>query len=320
MAVPRCRPRCGGDVTGTPATGAIRDLTVDGVRLSVREWGEPAGRPLLFWHPLGTVTSGAWLTELAPVLVREGWHPVAPDGPGFGASEPVPAEQMGLDRLAGLMWGVADQLGLHQPVVMGHSWGGVVALRAAAERPADVSALVLLDSGHLDYADYPESRPGQSLDDRANEVEGRLEVWADRAALHADVAGDLRRPVTDLLLAAVEPAVRPRHDGALLPVVSARTMAGARHGMVRERSSARWPAIAEAGLPVLLLLADEPPEVRERNASAAERMAAAVPQLEARVMTGWGHDLVGDGGPALAEAVVDWLDDVRPEELRPPRR
>ena len=170
-----------------------------------------------------------------------------------------------------------------------------------------MAALVLLDSGHLDYADYPESMPEQSLDDRAAEVEGRLEVWADLAALHADVAADVRRPVTDLLLDALEPAVRTRPDGALVPVVAARTMAGARHGMVRERCSERWPVLAEAGVPVLLLLADEPAEVRERNASAASRMAAAVPQLDTRVMAGWGHDLIGDGGPALADEVGRWL-------------
>ena len=312
-----------GRVTETPPTGRLRTLEVDGVRLAVREWGDPAGRPLLFLHPLGTVTSGAWLTELAPVLRRHGWHPVAPDGPGFGASEAVPAEEMGVDRLAGLVWGVADRLGLEHPVLVGHSWGGVVATCAAASRPDDVEALVLLDSGHLDYADYPESQAGQSLDDRAADVAGRLEVWPDREALHADVAADVRRPVTDLLLAALEPAVRPRPDGALVPVVSARTVAGARHGMVRERSSTRWPVLAGAGLPVLLLLADEPAEVRDRNAAAAARMAEVVPTLDVRVMTGWGHDLVGDGGPALAEVVVDWLDDVRPGGsggLRPPRR
>jgi hypothetical protein len=44
----------------------------------------------------------------------------------------------------------------------------------------------------------------------------------------------------------------------------------------------------------------------------AERMRASLPQLEARVMTGWGHDLIGDGGPAVAEVVVEWLSDVRP--------
>jgi pimeloyl-ACP methyl ester carboxylesterase len=101
--------------------------------------------------------------------------------------------------------------------------------------------------------------------------------------------------------------VRARPGGALVPVVTARTMAGTRHGMARERSSARWPVLADTGVPVLLLLADEPAEVRERNTVAAARMAAVVPQLDVRVMPGWGHDLIGDAGPAIAEEVGRWL-------------
>jgi pimeloyl-ACP methyl ester carboxylesterase len=289
-------------------TGRLRDVTVDGQPLAVREWGEPDGTPLLFWHPLGTVTSGAWLTELAPMLTRTyGLRLVAPDAPGFGRSPAMAAEDMSVPRLAALAWGLADELGLELPVLMGHSWGGVVMTCAAATRPADVAALVLLDSGHVDYGDHPQSNAEQSLDDRAAEVETQLEVWADRAALHAEVAADVRRPVTDLLLAAVEPAVRARPDGALVPVVAARSLAGARHAMVRERSSTRWASLSDTGVPVLLLLADEPAEVREQNRAAAARMASVVPQLDARVMTGWGHDLIGDGGPDLAAEVGRWL-------------
>ena len=55
-------------VHGGPDTGQVEQLDVDGVALQVRTWGDPAGRPLLFWHPLGDVTSGAYLTELAPTL------------------------------------------------------------------------------------------------------------------------------------------------------------------------------------------------------------------------------------------------------------
>jgi haloalkane dehalogenase len=307
-------------VTETPPTGRVRTLDLDGTPLAVREWGEPTGRPLVFWHPLGTVTSGAWLTELAPVLVAGGFHAVAVDGPGFGESPPVDPELMGVDRLATLLWGVADALGLVRPVVMGHSWGGVVALRAAAERPSEVSALVLLDSGHRDYADDPRTHADQPLAERAAEVAEQLEVWPDRDALHSEVEGDVRRPATELLLAALRPAVRRRPDGCLVPVVSAETVAGARHGMVRERSSRRWPVLAAAGTPVLLLLADQPPALAAGNTADAERMRAALPQLEARVMAGWGHDLIGDGGPAVAEVVVDWLAGVRPAALRPPRR
>ena len=299
-------------ITDEPGTGRVRQLTVDGVRLAVRSWGDPAGRTVFFWHPLGTVTSGAWLTELAPTLTDDhGLHLVAVDGPGFGLSPVVPPEAteatFAVPRLAGLAWGVVDALGLEQPVLMGHSWGGVVVTCAAASRPSDVAGLVLLDSGHVDYGDDPRSMPHLSLDERAVQVAEHAEVWQDRPALRADVAADVRRPVTDLLLAAVEPAVRERPDGSLVPVVEARTVAAARHGMVRERSSDRWPALAGSDVPVLLLLADVPPEARERNERAAARMQAVVPGLDARFMPGWGHDLVADGGPALATEIGAWL-------------
>ena len=299
-------------ITDGPVTGRLRELTVDGVRLAVREWGDPDGDPVLFWHPLGTVTSGAWLTELAPTLADDhGLHLVAVDGPGFGLSPGVPRDRteatFAVPRLAGLAWGVVDALELDQPVLMGHSWGGVVVTCAAAARPSDVAALVLLDSGHVDYGDDPRSMPDLSLDDREAQVAEHAEVWRDRAALHADVAADVRRPVTDLLLAALEPAVRERPDGSLVPVVDARTVAAARHGMVRERSSSRWPALAGGDVPVLLLLATEPPEARERNTTAAARMQEAVPGLDARFTAGWGHDLIADGGPALATELGEWL-------------
>lgn len=298
-----------------PPTGEVRELTVDGVPLAVREWGSPGAPALFFWHPLGTVTSGAFLTELVPTLVAgTERHLVAVDGPGFGLSAAVPAEELDVPRLARLAWGVVDAMQLGSPVLMGHSWGGVVLACAAAQRPSDVAALVLLDSGHWDYGDDPRANPDQPLDERAAEVAAQLEVWPDLAALHDDIAADVRRPVTDLLLTALEPAVRERPDGALVPVVDARTLAGARHGMVRERSTERWPALADSGVPVLLVLADEPPEARERNAAAAARMATAVPQLDVRVMPGWGHDLIGDGGPALAAEIASWL------ALRSPRR
>jgi pimeloyl-ACP methyl ester carboxylesterase len=290
-----------------PVTGRVVPLDVDGTRLAVRTWGDDTGRPVFFWHPLGTVTSGAWLTELAPTLVRSGLRLVAVDGPGFGESPALPDESYDVARLSALAWGVIDALQLHRPVLMGHSWGGIVITCAAAARPRDIAALVLLDSGHLDYADTATSKPELSLPDRIAEIESNDEPIGSRDDLRADLARDVRRPVTDLLLAALEPAVREQPDGSLDPVVTARIRAAARHGMVRERPSQRWPALADAGLPVLLLLATEPTETRAINEAGLARMRAALPDLDARFLPGWGHDLISDGGPALATIIGDWL-------------
>jgi len=213
-------------------TGRVDPVDVGGVTLAVRSWGDPAGRALVFWHPLGDVTSSAYLTELAPVLTARGLRLVAPDGPGFGGSPALPPEWYALTRLAALVWGLAAALGLDRPVLMGHSWGGIVMLAAAAERPLDVSALVLLDSGQHDYADRPGTRPEWSLEDRAAAIAAAQPVYADRTDLLRQVQADLRRPLTASYTAGILPALRETASGALEPVVSARTRAAAQDGML----------------------------------------------------------------------------------------
>jgi 3-oxoadipate enol-lactonase len=103
-----------------------------GVRLRVfRRAGE--GTPLLLLHGFG---GAAWnFTELAPRLA--GRPLVIPDLPGHGASEPLPSPS-----IAGFADAVAELL--DEPAsVVGHSMGGVVALRLAERRPELVRALLL---------------------------------------------------------------------------------------------------------------------------------------------------------------------------------
>jgi pimeloyl-ACP methyl ester carboxylesterase len=288
-------------------TSHVDRLDVGGVTLAVRSWGDPIGRPLVLWHPLGDVTSSAYLTELAPVLTARGLRLVAPDGPGFGGSPALPPEWYAPARLAGLVWGLADAMGLHRPVLMGHSWGGVVMLAAAAERPSDVAALVLLDSGQQDYADRPGTHPEWSLADRAAAITAGQPTYADRADLLRQVQQDLRRPLTAAYTDGLWPALRETASGALVPVVSALTRAAAQDGMLHERSLGRWGPLAAADVPALLLLATEPEPVRVANEEGARAVLARHPAADVRPMPGWGHDLIGDGGPALAEVVGGWL-------------
>lgn len=288
-------------------TGHVDRLDVGGVPLAVRSWGDPTGRPVVFWHPLGDVTSAAYLTELAPVLTARGLRLVAPDGPGFGGSPALPPEWYAPARLAGLVWGLAAVLGLERPVLMGHSWGGVVMLAAAAGRPLDVASLVLLDSGQHDYADRPGTHPEWSLADREAAITAGQPTYADRADLLRQIQQDLRRPLTAAYTAGLWPALQETASGALVPVVSALTRAAAQDGMLHERSLDRWESLAAAGVPALLLLATEPEPVRVANEEGARAVLARHQTAEVRPMPGWGHDLIGDGGPALAEIIGDWL-------------
>jgi hypothetical protein len=36
-------------------------------------------------------------------------------------------------------------------------------------------------------------------------------------------------------------------------------------------------------------------------------MSAVLPDLDARFLTGCGHDLISDGGPMVATIIGDWL-------------
>lgn len=73
--------------------------------------------------------------------VFDGFSGIAPDLPGFGAS-PVPDEVIGADAYADIVTGI---LGTFErpPVLVGHSFGGRVAVCLAAKHPDLVGPLVL---------------------------------------------------------------------------------------------------------------------------------------------------------------------------------
>ncbi len=120
----------------TDATGLLpgleeRSHSFRGARL--RSFAGGDGPPILLLHGFG---GSAWnFAELAPLL--DGHRLVVPDLPGQGGSAPLPAPSLAgfADAVAGLLDGPA--------VVVGHSMGGVVALRLAERHPGLVSGLVL---------------------------------------------------------------------------------------------------------------------------------------------------------------------------------
>jgi len=269
----------------------------------VREWGDEEGRPLLFLHALGAVASGSWLHEAGPLLAARGFRVAAPDQPGFGASPARGDEAYAIDRLVELERALLDALGIERAAVAGHSWGGAIGVHLAAAAPERVEALVLLDSGHADYADQPGAHPEWSVEERAAaRGQVRLPSWE---ALVAELRSEARR-WNDELPELMRPGVREEAGGGVVGV-EPRVLAAAMHGAVAARVSACWPALAASGVPVLLLLATEPSDAAEANAADAERFRAAVPQAEVVPVADAGHDLVVDAGPFVADTAAAWL-------------
>jgi pimeloyl-ACP methyl ester carboxylesterase len=120
-----------------------RFLEVDGVRLHYLERGG-AGPPVVLLH--GNVVSAEdylWSGVLDRVAAR-GHRVVALDRPGFGHSARPRGSAWAPATQAALLQSTFARLGLDRPVVVGHSWGTLVALALALDHPDAVGGLVLL--------------------------------------------------------------------------------------------------------------------------------------------------------------------------------
>lgn len=100
-----------------------------------------AGPPVVLLHGLGS--RGAEI--LAPFLpLADRVRLVAPDRPGYGDSDPPPADRAGPDGQARMLRSALRELGVRRAVLVGHSYGASVALAWAAQAPDTAERLVLL--------------------------------------------------------------------------------------------------------------------------------------------------------------------------------
>jgi pimeloyl-ACP methyl ester carboxylesterase len=127
----------------------VRDVEVgNGIRLNIAEAGA-GGRPLLLVH--GFTGAKEDFTEWLDALAADGWHAVAPDNRGHGASsKPENEPGYSFDALATDVLGLADALWGRDSsfVLLGHSMGGMVAQVAALQAPERIAGLILMDTLH----------------------------------------------------------------------------------------------------------------------------------------------------------------------------
>ena len=230
------------------------------MRLAVREWGEAGDVPIVFWHALGANASGADLADVAPVLVGAGFHVLAVDGPGFGRSPLQPAEGYRLEALVVALRELIDAHALDRPVLLGHSWGGAIAVSYAGAFPDDVRAIVLLDSGHIDCASLPDVDVDRTPDEWVEEARARS---PEKAEARGRAMSGLTEPIspswrvladneipTLLFLGTQPPHVEQNrtHIGrfeAAVPHAEVRWVDGAGHGILADAGPPLGDEIAD---------------------------------------------------------------------------
>jgi magnesium chelatase accessory protein len=272
-----------------------RFADVKGVQMRYFVGGE--GPPLVLVHGLGGAASN-W-TELAPLLV-ERHRLLVPDLPGHGRSTALPAVS-GLEPFADRVALVAEREGMLPAPVVGHSLGGMIVLRLALRRPADVQALVLAGAAGLSIGNvwgrqllsiFTSVRPGR--------LAARYRGWVSRSPL-------LRRLVFGFVSVAdpvglTDEAVEGFLAGQLLHTdVDSAWQALRRDDPRQELEHVRCPVLVLWGSEDVQLPLDDAFEYTRRL------------RARLRVIPGCGHLLIGERPDACADAIERFLGDGRLE-------
>jgi pimeloyl-ACP methyl ester carboxylesterase len=182
-----------------------------GVRLSVRVRAGPGDSPGLLLHHGLASSSHIWDLML-PRLSRT-FRVVAYDARGHGLSG-KPSSGYGFETTVGDAAAVIRATDLRRPVIVGHSWGALVALTLAARRPRMVSGAVLVDGGvgtlasSMSWAETKENlAPPHLAGMPVDEFRTMIRTFAGDAF---EVTPDIEAMVLSLMRVDREGRIRPR--------------------------------------------------------------------------------------------------------------
>jgi pimeloyl-ACP methyl ester carboxylesterase len=128
---------------GAPVTPTDGWLTHAGVRLHYLEWGAASRPPVVLLH--GGSAHAHWWDFTLPWLADR-YRCIALDLRGHGDSGRPTDGDYRLDAHAGDVLALCDGLALQRPALIGHSFGGFVAMIVAGRAGERLAALVVVDS------------------------------------------------------------------------------------------------------------------------------------------------------------------------------
>jgi pimeloyl-ACP methyl ester carboxylesterase len=174
-----------------------RDLLLHGQRISYLECGAGSGGPVVVLvHGLASNKS-TW-ADVLPYLGRH-VHAIVPDMLGSGDSDKPSSADYSVGAHAARLRDMLRELGLGPASIVGHSYGGGVAMTFAYQFPERTERLALIGSGglgpELSIALRTASLPGAAL--VAHTVTNLMPRWLAGAARRA-VAGLGLVPLADL--------------------------------------------------------------------------------------------------------------------------
>ena len=240
-----------------------------------------SGAPLLLLH------GGPALTDYMDMLYpeAEGWRAVRYQQRGLSPSAvggPFTVERHVADAVAAL-----DTLGIGRAVVLGHSWGGFLALQVALARPDRVAGLVIVDplgavgdGGVAEMGQHLVDRMSPSAAGQFGEVAARLAGAGPGFPTDADALESLSLLWPSYF---ADPAAAPP-----FPPHMKTSLEGYREtfaSVAEQLASGFGEKLREVHVPAVFVLGEESP----MPASQGQQTAALLPQAEVEIIPGAGH-------------------------------
>ena len=115
-------------------------VEVNGACIEYMEWGNPENQSVIMLH--GTNAHAHWFKFIGSIL-SDDYHFVVISFSGMGGSDWRSFYTR--DTFVDDVWGVVKDTGMENPIVVGHSFGGMVSLITASKHSQDMSGLLLVD-------------------------------------------------------------------------------------------------------------------------------------------------------------------------------
>jgi haloalkane dehalogenase len=131
-------------------------VNIEGIRIHYVDEGPKEAEPILLMH--GEPSWSYLYRKMIPVLVKEGYHVLAPDLVGFGKSD-KPSKQSDYTYASHLKWiqSWLDKLDLYNITMFCQDWGSLIGLRIAVANKDRFKRIILANGGM--NAPRPGSRP-----------------------------------------------------------------------------------------------------------------------------------------------------------------
>jgi len=119
-------------------------ILINGLKINYKIAGQ--GPAILILHGWGG-SSDSWI-QVQEILAREGFKVICPDFPGFGKSK-TPFEPWGVKEYGNFVLNLTKILELQNFFLLGHSFGGRVAIKFSVLYPEKIKSLILCDSAGI---------------------------------------------------------------------------------------------------------------------------------------------------------------------------